>query len=124
MGIVIKRIYEPASPADGAARAGRPPVAARRQQGRMPHWMAGCANWRRRPQLRRWFGHEPARWEGFRHRYAAELDRAGGALAAAGAACASHHRLTLLYAARDEEHNHALALKIYLDNWLRTHGPR
>jgi uncharacterized protein YeaO (DUF488 family) len=32
--------------------------------------------------------------------------------------------VTLLYGARDEEHNNAVALKAYLDNWLRTHGPR
>ena len=37
---------------------------------------------------------------------------------------ATHHRVTLLYAARDEEHNHALALKNYLETWLRAHGPR
>jgi uncharacterized protein YeaO (DUF488 family) len=37
---------------------------------------------------------------------------------------AQHRPLTLLYAARDEEHNHALVLKAYLENWLRGHGPR
>jgi len=36
----------------------------------------------------------------------------------------TRHAVTLLYGARDEEHNNAVALKAYLDSWLHTHGPR
>ena len=36
----------------------------------------------------------------------------------------TRHRVTLLFGARDEEHNNAVALKAYMENWLRTHGPR
>ena len=90
-------------------------------------WNAALDGWLREvapsPALRRWFGHEPSRWEGFRHRYAAELDTLADHWRPL-AERAAHHRVTLLYAARDEEHNHALALKNYLDTWLRAHGPR
>ncbi|AND70331.1 hypothetical protein ATSB10_28770 [Dyella thiooxydans] len=73
--------------------------------------------------LRRWFGHEPSRWEAFRHRYAAELDDLAEYWRPL-ADQAAHRPLTLLYAARDEEHNHALVLKDYLECWLHGHGPR
>ena len=64
-------------------------------------------------ELRRWFGHDPQRWEEFRRRYAAELDAAPHTwrplldAAAAGP-------VVLLYSARDEEHNNAVALRDHL----------
>jgi uncharacterized protein YeaO (DUF488 family) len=62
-------------------------------------------------ELRRWFGHEPARWGEFCRRYTAEL-------AANSAALAPLRGLdgvvTLLYAARDREHNNAAALAEWL----------
>jgi len=75
------------------------------------------------PTLRKWFGHEPARWDAFRHRYASELD-AKAEFWRPLATHAMHHKLTLLFGARDEEHNGAVALKAYLDAWLKVHGPR
>ena len=66
-----------------------------------------------RTELRRWFGHDPDRWEEFRRRYSAELD-----------ACPSAWRplrnaldagdVTLLYSSRDTEHNNAVALRDHL----------
>lgn len=73
--------------------------------------------------LRKWFAHDPARWDGFRHRYASELDglvEHWQPLAERSA----RHKITLIYSTRDEEHNSALALRDYLRNWLHTHGPR
>ncbi len=68
-------------------------------------------------ELRRWFGHDPARWEEFRRRYFAELDAEPEAwqpiLDAAG-----RGNVTLLYSARDTEHNNAVALKEYLEGKL------
>jgi len=64
-------------------------------------------------ELRRWFGHEPSKWEEFRRRYFDELDRHPDAwrslrdMAAAG-------DLTLLYSSRDVEHNNAVALREFL----------
>ncbi|MGV1009662.1 MAG: DUF488 domain-containing protein [Dermatophilaceae bacterium] len=64
-------------------------------------------------QLRRWFGHDQAKWAEFRRRYASELDanpQAWQPLAdAAGAG-----DLTLLYSSRDRDHNNAVALRDYL----------
>lgn len=60
--------------------------------------------------LRRWFGHEPARWEEFRRRYRTELDANPEALSPLTAAL-KHGPVTLVFAARDVSHNHALVLR-------------
>lgn len=63
--------------------------------------------------LRHWFGHDPAKWPEFRHRYAAELDanpepvRQLRQMARSGP-------VVLLYAAQDRDHNNAVALRDYL----------
>lgn len=68
-------------------------------------------------ELRKWFGHDPGRWKEFQRRYRAELKRPERqeplhellALARKGP-------VTLLYGARDEEHNEAVALRAYLED--------
>lgn len=62
--------------------------------------------------LRKWFGHDPARWDEFRRRYFAELD-ANPAVEQLRA-FAREGPLILLYGARDEVHNQAAALREYL----------
>lgn len=71
------------------------------------------------PALRRWYGHDPARWAEFRRRYRAELRRepAAGAVATLLAA-ARRGPVTLLYAARDTERNSATVLKAHLEERL------
>lgn len=66
--------------------------------------------------LRRWFGHDPARWEDFRRRYFAELAENRDGLARLRPYL-ERGPVTLLYAARDEEHNNAVVLQQFL-----THG--
>ena len=61
-------------------------------------------------ELRRWFGHDPSRWEEFRHRYGAELSH-NTALVSELRTIAQKGRLTLVYAARDELHNEAVVLR-------------
>ena len=63
--------------------------------------------------LRKWFGHDPARWQEFHQRYAAEL-RPHGELVDALRALARKGVLTLVYAAHDEAHNNAVALREFL----------
>ncbi|HLZ33300.1 MAG TPA: DUF488 family protein [Nitrospira sp.] len=66
--------------------------------------------------LRKWFGHDPSRWIGFRKRYRTELTDSGQAAALKALATLSRHRtITLLYGAADEEHNQAVVLKELLD---------
>jgi uncharacterized protein YeaO (DUF488 family) len=64
--------------------------------------------------LRRCFGHDPDRWDEFRDRYFSELDRKSEALEPIRQA-ARLGNVTLLYGARDTEHNNAVALRAYLE---------
>ena len=61
-------------------------------------------------ELRKWFGHDPARWEVFRARYLDELKAKSVELQRLRE-IARKKTLVLLYAAKDEEHNHALVIR-------------
>lgn len=110
--IRAKRIYDPPEPTDGArVLVDRIwPRGVRKEAVALTLWLKEIAP---STALRQWFGHAPERWDEFRHRYAAELDnniegvRRLRDLASGG-------RLTLLFAARDLEHNNAVALAEYL----------
>jgi uncharacterized protein YeaO (DUF488 family) len=70
------------------------------------------------PELRKWFAHDPAKWEQFQKRYWKELEgkeEAVRLLKRKG----RQGTVTLVYAARDEEHNGALALKRFLESHSR-----
>ena len=71
-------------------------------------------------ELRKWFGHEPAKWDGFRERYFAELDANPDGVAALRKALVAKGRNTLLFGAREEQCNNAVALCEY----LRARGVR
>jgi uncharacterized protein YeaO (DUF488 family) len=66
--------------------------------------------------LRKWFNRDPSRWAEFKQRYAEELDALGKTSAAVAALTGAVRcgRVTLLFGARDEEHNTAVALQHYL----------
>jgi uncharacterized protein YeaO (DUF488 family) len=61
-------------------------------------------------ELRKWFAHDPARWDEFRRRYAKELHAKPELLEELRAA-ARKGPITLVYSARDEEHNDAVELR-------------
>ena len=67
--------------------------------------------------LRRWFNHDPSRWTEFTRRYAEELDaiRQKSPAVAALLGAIRRGRVTLLFGARDEQHNNATALRSYLN---------
>ena len=69
------------------------------------------------PELRKWFGHDPARWEQFQERYRQELREKQDAVQLLRQK-ANEGTVTLVYAARDEEHNGALVLA----RFLPSHG--
>lgn len=111
--IAVKRAYDPPDPADGCRVLvdGLWPRGVAKDALRLDDWIREIAP---SAALRRWFGHEPARWNGFRERYFAELDDRPDAVARLRAT-ARGGRLTLVFAARDEAHNNAVALKAYLE---------
>jgi uncharacterized protein YeaO (DUF488 family) len=70
------------------------------------------------PELRTWFSHDPEKWPEFQQRYRAQLDAAPASWKPILEA-ARQGKVTLIYSARDTEHNSALLLKGYLDKKLQ-----
>lgn len=64
--------------------------------------------------LRRWFGHDPKKWDEFRRRYRAELEERADAVETLRN-LAAKRRVTLLFGAKDETHNQAVALKEFME---------
>ncbi|NTV26574.1 MAG: DUF488 domain-containing protein [Chlorobiaceae bacterium] len=110
--IRIMRVYDPASPDDGLRvlvdRLWPRGVTKEKLQAAM--WLKASAP---STELRKWFGHDRSKWQEFRHRYLAELDK-GFEGEQALLDEARKGRVTLLYAARDPECNHALVLREHL----------
>ncbi|WP_298438815.1 DUF488 family protein [Geobacter sp.] len=109
----IKRIYDPPAPEDGTrVLVDRLwPRGIAKDEARIDEWLKEIAP---SDELRKWFGHDPARWEEFRERYRRELEAKGEPLERLRA-LAGKGTVTLLFAARDEEHNNAVVLKEILD---------
>jgi uncharacterized protein YeaO (DUF488 family) len=111
--IALKRVYEPVDTADGMRFLVERlwPRGVRKDALMFDAWLKDVAP---STDLRRWFGHDPVRWQEFCQRYAAELE----ARPDAWAPIMQAHRagtVTLLYSSHDVEHNNAVALKAYLE---------
>ena len=113
MDVRTKRIYEDPAPSDGTrVLVDRLwPRGVSKADAALDDWAREVAP---SDDLRRWFDHDPAKWERFRERYRAEL-RDGGARLDDLRALGADGTLTLLYAATNEEHNNAVALKAILE---------
>ena len=113
-----KRIYDPPSADDGQRILVDRiwPRGVSKQAAALTLWLKEVAP---STELRQWFGHDPARWQAFRQRYAAELDRNPDAVARLRELVKAG-RVTLLYAAQDREHNQAVALAEHLRGASRT----
>lgn len=111
--IRVKRVYEPPSPDDGTRILVDRlwPRGIAKTSATWDHWTRDVAP---SDSLRRWFGHDPGKWRSFLERYHQELD---GNAEGVGLLVREVEagRVTLLYSARDEIHNNAVALKAYLE---------
>lgn len=115
LSIHIKRAYEAPAKEDGMRILVDRlwPRGLSREKLRLDLWLKEVAP---SPGLRKWFGHDPDKWPELKRRYREELS--GGEQAEALAslrALAAKGPVTLVYAARDEVHNHALLLKESLE---------
>jgi uncharacterized protein YeaO (DUF488 family) len=110
--VQVKRVYDHPK-ADGSKRflVDRVwPRGIKREALALDNWLRDVAP---SDDLRHWFGHDPAKWEEFQKRYFAELDKKPETWRPLQEA-AQRGDVTLLYGARDEEHNNAVALAHYL----------
>ena len=105
----IKRAYEPSSPHDGVrVLVDRLwPRGVSKSDAAIERWMKEIAP---SAQLRRWFGHDPARWNEFQHRYRGELEGKTELLRELRG-MGRDRALTLVYSAHDEQHNQAVVLR-------------
>ena len=105
----LKRAYEPPAPDDGARvlidRLW--PRGVKKEDAVVDEWIKEIAP---STALRKWFGHDPTRWQEFRRRYQSEIRQHPDELERVRA-LAQRGRLTLVYSAHDEAHNDAVVLK-------------
>jgi uncharacterized protein YeaO (DUF488 family) len=120
MPIAVKRAYDPPAPSDGRRilvdRVW--PRGITKDQLRIDAWRKDLAP---STGLRKWFGHDPRKWDAFKERYGQELGQHADALAEL-LAQARAGRVTLVFSARDTEHNNAVALKQHLERRLKGGG--
>ncbi|MGE5305190.1 MAG: DUF488 domain-containing protein [Alphaproteobacteria bacterium] len=112
--IKLKRAYEPPEKSDGLRilvdrlwPRGVSKIAAR-----IDLWMKETAP---SDALRKWFGHDPSNWNEFRKRYFRELEKRPETVAQLKL-FVNRGTVTLVYGAKDEGHNNAVALKEYLES--------
>ena len=110
----IKRVYETPSREDGMRILVERlwPRGFTKEKAAIDRWMKDIAP---SAELRKWFAHDPAKWEAFRKKYHNELKHNPAAVET----LRQHLRqgtVTLVYAAHDQQHNGTLALKEFLES--------
>ena len=109
----VKRVYDPPDAGDGTrVLVDRIwPRGLTKSEVSMDLWLKEIAP---STALRKWYGHDPARWQEFCRRYAGELDE-NPQLTTLLKVRSGEGIVTLLYSARDSRHNQAVALKAYME---------
>lgn len=112
MWIQVKRVYEPTAKSAGyRVLVDRLwPRGISKEAAKLDLWLLDLGP---STALRKWFGHDPARWEEFQRRYHAELKEKKTLLATITEQ-AKARPVTLLYSAKDAQHNQAVALQNFL----------
>ncbi|SRR5690554_2167707 len=115
--IRLKRAYESPSPDDGQRILVERlwPRGLTKQKAKIDLWLKEIAP---SSELRKWYSHDVAKWPEFKKRYLAEL-RANPEPVKQLHELAKHETVTLIYAARDEEHNSAVVLRQFLNRGRR-----
>lgn len=112
--IHLKRAYDRPAKGDGfrilADRLW--PRGLKKTEARIDAWAKETAP---SPELRKWFAHDPEKWPAFRKAYMKELEHNESAELLLGY-LEEHPVITLVYAARDTAHNHALVLREFLES--------
>ncbi len=121
MQVNLKRVYETASRDDGVRILVDRlwPRGLSKDRAKIDLWLRDVAP---SNDLRSWFKHEPEKWDEFRRRYFMELTN--NAAAQSVLEEVSRSKVTLLFAARDEERNNAVALREYLVQSSRSEVQR
>ena len=115
----LKRIYSPPAPSDGyRVLVDRLwPRGLSKSKARVDLWMKDIGP---SDALRKWFGHDPKRWTAFRARYGRELRQKSQLALQLKKLLKERRTVTLLFGARDEQHNEAVALSSFLQRRPRA----
>jgi uncharacterized protein YeaO (DUF488 family) len=115
VAIRLKRVYDKPATADGRRLLVDRvwPRGLTKEEGQIDGWLKEVAPSTR---LRKWFAHDPARWPEFKRRYTKEL-REQRERVKQLAQEARKRKVTLLFAAKDIEHNNAVALKEHIEKF-------
>ncbi|MGH9734421.1 MAG: DUF488 domain-containing protein [Candidatus Acidiferrales bacterium] len=113
----VKRIYEAATPEDGyRVLVDRIwPRGMSKEKAHVDLWMKEIGP---SDRVRKWFGHDPNRWAEFQKRYRGELKKNSELVGELRAFEKKHGTVTLVYSARDDQHNQAVALREFLKKAL------
>ena len=109
----VRRVYEASEASDGyRVLVDRIwPRGASKEKERIDLWMKEIAP---SDALRKWFGHDPERWQEFQRRYGKELRKEIGPTSQLKQLEKQHGTVTLVFSARDKDHNQAVALRAFL----------
>ena len=118
MPISLKRVHEKSSLKDGkrilVERLWSRGL--KKDEARIDEWLREVAP---STELRKWFGHDPAKWDEFKERYWKELDKKKDIISKL-AKERLENKVTFVFAAKDQQYNNAVALKKYIENQLKT----
>jgi len=116
VGVRVKRVYDQPAKADGYRMLVDRlwPRGLKKSEARIDEWLREIAP---STALRKWFKHDPDKWKEFKKKYSAELDDHREQVEKL-AREARKRTITLLFSARDTEHNNAVALKEYIEQLM------
>lgn len=113
MPISLKRVYDRPAPGDGTRILVERlwPRGLTKDKAAIDHWAKDISP---SPELRRWYGHDPAKWPEFQTRYRKELEEKEDELSALAEKCRAA-KVTFVFAAKDEKRCSAAVLKTFLE---------
>src|SRR3990170_5242866 len=113
MPIKLKRVYEKPSAYDGIRILVERlwPRGLKKEEAHVDEWLRDAAP---SNELRKWYGHDPAKWSQFKEKYWRELEKQQEPLSKLAKDC-REGKVTLLYSTKERQYNNAVALKEYLE---------
>jgi len=117
MPISLKRVYEKPSPNDGKRILVERlwPRGLKKDEAKIDEWLREVSP---STELRKWFGHDPAKWSEFKERYWKELDKKHDVVSKLAKEC-REKKVTFVFAAKEQQYNNAAALKEYVESRLK-----
>ncbi len=111
--IMIKRVYEPADPGDGfRVLVDRLwPRGLSKDSAKIDMWLKDIAP---SDRLRKWFAHDPKKWPEFKRRFRSEIEKSKESVLTLKKLEKEKKKITLVFGARDEEHNNAVVIRDFL----------